>query len=87
MGLEVWTLERSGLSIFLSNGPFWSLVGRKKKTKQNGRNVAGSMLREMTYFQVGLAACCSRQLCPGHTGHSAVHAGHTGAQSTLQSQR
>lgn len=34
-GLEVWTLQRSGLSIFLSSGPFWSLEGRgKKKTRQ-----------------------------------------------------
>ena len=86
MGLELWTQKglvsqsSSPMDLF---GPWW---GGKKK-KQNGRNVAGRTLREMTYFQVGLAACCRRQLCPGHTGHSAVHAGHTRAQSTLQSQR
>ena len=66
MGLELWTQKglvsqsSSPMDLF---GPWW---GGKKK-KQNGRNVAGRTLREMTYFQVGLAACCRRQLCPGHT--------------------
>ena len=46
-------------------GPWW---GGKEK-KKTGRNVAGRMLREMTYLQAGLVACCSRQLCPGNTGH------------------